>query len=201
METNFNYMTNEDIIHSIVGTDEIDVMESTGVNNSLALLARMDEEELVKIKGMTKKRARRLMLAFELGKRLFEEKHHYNNLGSSIAIYQYLRPRMEFKNTECMYLVIMNQNFKELATIKLSEGGITETAVDIREIIKQTTLRNGTIIALAHNHPCGCITPSKNDDKLTCQIAKACEIMRIFFMDHIIIGDGAFYSYHDKGKL
>lgn len=143
METNFNYMANEDIIHSIVGTDDIDVMESAGVNNSLALLARMDEEELVKIKGMTKRRARRLMLAFELGKRLFEEKHHYNDLGSSISIYQHLRPRMEFRNTECAYLVIMNQNFKELATIKISEGGITETAIDIREIMKQTTLHNG----------------------------------------------------------
>ena len=36
---------------------------------------------------------------------------------------------------------------------------------------------------------------------LTNQINKACQIMRIFFMDHVIITDGAFYSYHDKGKL
>ena len=108
---------------------------------------------------------------------------------------------MEFRNTECAYLVIMNQNFKEIKTIKISDGGVTETAVDVREIMRHVVINKGTIIAIAHNHPCGSPSPSKNDDLLTTQISKACEIMRIFFMDHIIIGDNAYYSYHDKGRV
>lgn len=201
MEENFNYMANEDIIHEIVGTKDIDVMDSECVDNSLSRLARMDVEELTKIKGMTKRRAKQLMLSFELGKRLFEERHHYNDLGTSIALYNHLRAKMEFRNTECGYLVIMNQNFKEIATIKISEGGVTDTSIDVREIMKQTILRGGTIIALAHNHPSGSPSPSKNDRLLTTQIAKACEIMRIFFQDHIIIAENAYYSFHDKGYL
>ncbi|MQO97919.1 hypothetical protein F7D19_05405, partial [Prevotella copri] len=55
--------------------------------------------------------------------------------------------------------------------------------------------------AFCHNHPSNNPQPSKADDVLTQKIAKACEIMRLFFMDHVIITDGAFYSYHDKGKL
>ena len=201
MEDNFNYMANEDVIHEIVGTKDIDVMNSECVDNSLSRLARMDVEELTKIKGMTKRRAKRLMLSFELGKRLFEERHHYEDLGTSIALYNYLRAKMEFRNTECAYLVVMNQNFKEIATIKISEGGVTETAIDVREIMRQTILRGGTIIALAHNHPSGSPSPSKNDRLLTTQIAKACEIMRIFFQDHIIIAENSYYSFHDKGYL
>ncbi len=197
----FNYMANEDIIHEIVGTKDIDVMDSECVDNSLSHLARMDVEELTKIKGMTKRRAKQLMLSFELGKRLFEERHHYKDLGTSIALYSHLRAKMEFRNTECSYLVIMNQNFGEIATIKISEGGITDTSIDVREIMKQTILRGGTIIALAHNHPSGSPSPSKNDRLITIQIAKACEIMRIFFQDHIIIAENDYYSFHDKGYL
>ena len=83
----------------------------------------------------------------------------------------------------------------------LSIGGLTETAADILLIMKEAVLNNATIIAVAHNHPSGCPTPSKNDNLLTQNIKKACELMRIFFMDHLIVCDGTFYSYHDKGKL
>lgn len=201
MEDNFNYMANEDIIHEIVGTKDIDVMDNECVDNSLSRLARMDVEELTQIKGMTKRRARQLMLAFELGKRLFAEKHTYNDLGSSIALYNHLKPKMTYRNTECAYLVIMNQNFKEIKTIKISEGGVTETSIDVREVIRHVVINRGTIIAIAHNHPSGSPSPSKNDDLLTIQISKACEIMRIFFQDHIIIADDSYYSYHDRGRI
>ena len=99
------------------------------------------------------------------------------------------------------YRMMMNQNFKLIKASCISKGGITETATDIRLIIKEAVLNNATIIAFCHNHPSNNPQPSKADDVLTQKIAKACEIMRLFFMDHVIITDGAFYSYHDKGKL
>lgn len=196
-------MANEDIIRTITGVKDTNIMESEGINNSLSLLARMSEEELVKIKGIGRNKARKLLAAFELGKRLFDENHKWisNDLGSSIALYQHLRTRMENRETECTYIVIMNSNFKELATIKISEGGISETSMDVRIILKEVLLHNGTVLAVAHNHPCGNPNPSKQDNILTAQIAEACKCMRVFFMDHIIIGDKAYYSYHDKGKL
>ena len=103
--------------------------------------------------------------------------------------------------TEGFWVVLMNQNFRLIKCTKLSEGGITETAVDVRLIMKEAVLNNATIMAVAHNHPSNSPQPSKADDLLTQKIAKACDIMRIFFMDHIIMADGSFYSYHDKGKL
>lgn len=195
---NFNYMANEDIIRTITGKETEVISE---VDNSLSRLARMDEEELCKIKGIGHSTAQKLMCAFELGKRLFEEKHTYTHLCSSVAIYQHLRPKMAYQNKECGYVVLMGQNFNVIDTIKLSEGGMTETAIDVREILRLALVNRATIIAIAHNHPSNNVEPSKNDDILTRQVAKACETMRIFFMDHLIIGDDSFYSYHDKGKL
>ena len=88
-----------------------------------------------------------------------------------------------------------------IKSVKLSEGGITETSVDIRILMREAVLSGATIMAFVHNHPSGNTQPSKADDVLTQQIAKACQVMRIFFMDHVIVTDGAFYSYHDKGRL
>ena len=123
------------------------------------------------------------------------------DLSSSLAIYNFLHPIIGNLDHEQAHLLLMNQNFKLIKDVKISEGGLTETAVDIRMIIREATLNNATIIAFAHNHPSNCPTPSKADDFLTQQIAKACELMRLFFMDHVIIADGTYYSYHDKGKL
>lgn len=67
--------------------------------------------------------------------------------------------------------------------------------------MKEAVLNNATIIAVAHNHPSNSTQPSKADDMLTQKIAKACEVMRLFLMDHIILAEDGFYSYHDKGKL
>lgn len=204
IKDNFSMMANEDIIRTIASTGKnTHVMDSEGVNNSLAMLARMDEEELMKIKGIGKKKARQIMAAVELGKRLFDERFKctQEDCGTSIALYQHLRSKMQYRTTECAYIVVMNQNFKVLATIKISEGGITETAIDVRTIMKHVFLNNGTILALAHSHPSNSHVPSKADDEITAMVAKACDIMRIFFMDHIIISDSGFYSYYDKGKL
>lgn len=108
---------------------------------------------------------------------------------------------MQDLDVEEGWILLMNQNFKLIKAERISHGGITETAIDVRLIMKEVFLNNATILAICHNHPDNNPIPSKNDDLLTNQINKACQIMRIFFMDHIIITDGAFYSYHDKGKL
>ena len=95
----------------------------------------------------------------------------------------------------------MNQNYKLIRAERLSRGGITETAVDVRMIIKQAVLCNATIVAITHNHPSGSTRPSKDDDRLTERVKKACDVMRLFLADHVIVTDGNYYSYRDQGKL
>jgi DNA repair protein RadC len=73
--------------------------------------------------------------------------------------------------------------------------------VDIRIIIREAVLANATILAVGHNHPSGNITPSRQDDALTNSIKKACELMRLHFMDHVIITDGQYFSYHESGRI
>lgn len=171
-------------------------------SGSLTALGKMSMYEMQVVQGIGDCKALAILAALELGKRKTMEKQGYRpDLGSSIAIYNFLHPMMADLQVEEAHLLLMNQNFKLLKHVKLSVGGITDTSVDVRRIMREAVMCNATIVALAHNHPSGSPNPSKHDDRLTTQIHKACEVMRLFFMDHVIITDGAFYSYHDKGKL
>ena len=181
-------LSNAELLAILIGSgsqDEsaVDLMKHImkDCDNNLNTLGKMTIKELTRYKGMGPAKAITVLAACELGKRRALDKIGYRpDLGSSLAIYNYMLPKMQDLNTEEAWVLMMNQNFK---------------------LIKEAVLNNATIIAFCHNHPSNSPLPSKADDQLTLQIQKACEIMRIFFMDHVIITDGAFYSYHDKGKL
>lgn len=186
------------------GESAVDLMKHvlSDCANNLNTLGKMSIRELTQYKGMGPAKAITLIAACELGKRRALDKIGARpDLGSSLAIYNYMLPQMQDLDVEEAWALYMNQNFKLIKASKLSHGGITETAVDIRLIMKEAVLCNATILALCHNHPSNNASPSRQDDQLTLKTKQACDIMRIFFMDHIIITDGNYYSYHDKGRL
>lgn len=202
-------LSNAELLGILIGSgsqDEsaVDLMKHIlrDCDNNLNTLGKMTIPELTRYKGMGPAKAITILAACELGKRRALDKIGPRpDLGSSLAIYNYMLPKMQDLDREEAWLLMMNQNFKLIKATCISNGGITETAVDIRVLIKEAVINNATIIAFCHNHPSNNPQPSKADDLLTHQIAKASELMRLFFMDHVIITDGAFYSYHDKGKL
>ena len=171
-------------------------------DNNLGILGRKSISELTAYNGIGEAKAISILAACELGKRReHEDKLERLDLSQPEAIYQHLLPKMRDLDVEEAYIVLMNNNYKHIKTIRLSHGGITETAVDVRVIIKEAVLCNATIVALAHNHPSGNIHPSGHDDQITRQVKSACDAMRLHFADHIIVTDGAYYSYHESGKL
>ncbi len=205
----FESLSNTELLSMVInrGAGTIESMSQARqlmnvASGSLTALGKMSMYEMQVVQGIGDCKALAILAALELGKRKAMEKQGYRpDLGSSIAIYNFLYPMMADLQVEEAHLLLMNQNFKLLKHVKLSVGGITDTSVDVRRIMREAVMCNATIVALAHNHPSGSPYPSKDDDRLTTQIHKACEVMRLFFMDHVIITDGAFYSYHDKGKL
>ena len=205
----FESLSNTELLSMVInrGAGTIESMSQARqlmnvASGSLTALGKMSMYEMQVVQGIGDCKALAILAALELGKRKAMEKQGYRpDLGSSIAIYNFLHPMMSDLHVEEAHLSLMNQNFKLLKHVKLSVGGITDTSVDVRRIMREAVMCNATIVALAHNHPSGSPYPSKDDDRLTTQIHKACEVMRLFFMDHVIITDGAFYSYHDKGKL
>lgn len=171
-------------------------------NNHLNTLGKKSIYDLCKYNGIGEAKAVSILAACELGKRRAREKaEERQDLGSATYIYQYMHPKMQDLDVEEAWIVLMNQNYKLLKSMRISHGGITETAVDIRVIMKEAIMCNATVLVLCHNHPSGSIRPSKDDDQLTLRVRRACDIMRIHFLDHVIITDGLYYSYRESGRL
>ena len=98
-------------------------------------------------------------------------------------------------------VLYLNQQNEVIAYNTISEGGLTETAVDVRMILQGALLTNATQVILTHNHPSGNLKPSIQDDHLTERLRKACEIMRINLVDHLIVTTNGYYSYKDMGRI
>ncbi len=171
-------------------------------DNNLAKLSKMSLDQLMTYNGIGEAKAITILAACELGRRressAMPERMSFR---TALDIYKHLSPRMRDLDVEESFVILMNQAYKEIKTVRLSHGGITETAVDVRLIMKEALLSNATVVALAHNHPSGNTTPSKDDDALTRKISEACRTMRLHFLDHVIITDGNYYSYREQGKL
>jgi DNA repair protein RadC len=171
--------------------------------NNLNTLGKKSIRELCLYNGIGEAKAITVLAACELGKRRqLEDAEERLDMGSATAIYNLMLPRMQDLDVEEAWIVLMNQHYRLIKDpIRISHGGISETAVDVRIAIKEALLANATILALCHNHPSNNIKPSREDDKLTERVKKACEVMRIHFLDHLIITDGHYYSYHEQGRL
>lgn len=170
--------------------------------NNLNTLGKMTIQDLMRYNGIGEAKAITILAACELGKRRqMETPEERPDCGSATRIYNLMHPVMQDLDVEEFWILLMNQNFKLIKKQRISHGGITEVAVDIRIIMREAVLANATVLAVCHNHPSGSLHPSKQDDSLTTNIKRACETMRLHFLDHIIITDGAYYSYQEEGRL
>ena len=202
-------LTNAELMAILIGSGSpkesaVDLMKHilNDCDNNLNKLGRMSIRELQVYNGMGPAKAVSILAACELGKRRQMEKvQERKDLGSPQAIYDYMRPIMQDLDTEEAWIILMNQNYRLIKEERLSHGGITETLVDVRVIVKEALLNNTTIVALCHNHPSDNARPSKEDDRLTERVKKACELMRIYLLDHVIVTESNYYSYREKGRL
>ena len=202
-------LSNSELLAILIGSGNtkesaVDLMKRVmnDCGNNLNTLGKKSIAELCEYEGFGPAKAITILAACELGKRRQLEKAEERlDLGSAVAIYEHMHPLMQDLDVEEAWVLLMNRNFKLIKKVRISHGGISETAVDVRVIMKHAIMNNATVIALCHNHPSNNPRPSGDDDRLTKRMKEACQLMRIFFLDHLIITDGRYYSYHEEGKI
>jgi DNA repair protein RadC len=201
-------LTNAELLAILIGSGStkesaVDLMKRIlgDCNNNLNTLGKMGVRELCQYNGIGEAKAISILAACELGKRRqMESPEERPDLSSATRIYNLMRPVMQDLDVEEFWVLLLNQHYRLIKRVRISHGGITETAVDIRIIIREAVMANSTIMAVCHNHPSGNLTPSRADEELTRTIRNACQLMRIHFLDHVIITDGEYYSFHEAGK-
>lgn len=202
-------LTNVELLSLVIGRGTDQNHSITQARKLLAIsdgrlrnLAEKRLEELEVVQGVEDCKAMALQAAMELGKRYFmEEPSQMPELCSADAIYRYMRPHIISLRVEEAHVLFMRQNLSLIKHERISSGGLTETAVDVRVVIREAVLCGATAIALCHNHPSGNRRPSINDDRLTKNMKQACDTMRIHFVDHVIVTADGFYSYQDEDRI
>lgn len=171
-------------------------------NNNLNTLGKKEIDELCVYKGMGPAKAITILAACELGRRRrLTDVEERQRLTSSEDIYEYMLPHMQDLPHEESWIILLNNNLKVLHEQRMTIGGWNETLVDVRPILREALMKRASLLVFCHNHPSGNPKPSRDDDRLTEKMKKACDIMNIKFLDHVIVADGTYYSYNDEGRI
>lgn len=137
----------------------------------------------------------------ELYTRKKAKKNSRDKIHSSVDIYRLMHPIMVNQQVEELWAIYMNMSSRIVKMKRISVGGISQTIVDIRIVLKEALLCNAVAIAICHNHPSGNVRPSLADDQLTEKLSNACKTMDIRLLDHVIVADDSYYSYSDEGRI
>lgn len=103
--------------------------------------------------------------------------------------------KMDILSEEYVYLLCFNTKCKLLGVFEVTHGTVSTSLIGVREIFQKALLINAAMIIVAHNHPSGDPTPSKEDIAVYSSLKKAGELMQITLVDNLVIGDGCHYSF------
>ena len=175
-----------------------ELLELSG--GSLKELSLMAPEKMSSIKGIGPAKAITVAAAVELGKRIaIESSEELPTIYSSRAVADMMAPQMGGLLHEECWVLYLNRANRLIGKERISTGGIASTVMDIRIIAKKAVERLSSGIILLHNHPSGSVMPSAEDKRQTLALRKAVSLFDIDLLDHIIIGNGRYFSFSDEG--
>jgi DNA repair protein RadC len=171
-------------------------------NNSLAEVSKMDIVDLTRIKGIGQSKALSVIAAFELGRRRnLSEVLSKHKIACSKDASDILSSSMGDKPYEEFWIILLNKANRVIKCCCISEGGVSGTVVDPKKIFKISLDHYASSLILGHNHPSGNIHPSDADKKITLKVKEAGNMLDIAVLDHIILGEGNYYSFADSGDI
>lgn len=158
--------------------------------------------ELMQIKGLGTAKAATVLAALEIGRRLASASPFDKVCFSSPKEgADFLMPRLRYAVKEYFIVILLNVKNKVISTETVSIGTLTSAAVHPREVFQPAILQHAASIAVAHNHPSGDPSPSREDYEVTKHLVLAGKALGIPVLDHLIIGDGTYYSFQEEGAL
>lgn len=168
---------------------------------SLKGVSQATIEELCQVDGVGPVKAIEIQAAFELGRRLAgaraEERPQITGPGDAAEIFE---RQLNDRSREHFVAILLDTKHRLIKLEEISVGSLNGSVVHPRECFKPAVQASAAAVIFAHNHPSGDVQPSKEDKEITSRLHDAGEIMGIKMLDHLILGDGAFYSMKEEGS-
>lgn len=176
------------------------VLSLTG--NNLNELGKLSVKELQRLKGIGEAKAITIVAALELGRRRRQsDALERSTFQSSRNIADYFIPKLADLPHEEFWALMLNARLKIIDAQKVGQGGVGNTPVDLRLILKPCIESLASVLVVAHNHPSGSAKPSGNDSDITQQIKEAGSLIGVQLADHVIIAGNDYFSFADEGLL
>ncbi len=158
--------------------------------------------ELCQVKGIGLAKAAQIKAALEVGKRMSSQiSGKKERMQGSQSFVEHYSPFLKHLKKEIVKVVLLNPKLYVIKDLTISEGSLNASIVHPREVMIPAIKESAASFVLIHNHPSGDPTPSQQDIEITHRLNKTGQIIGIKMVDHIIIGDGDFYSFSDEGLL
>ena len=203
-----NTLSNSELLAIILRTgtkEENVVMLSQRIlqedGKGLRNLAEGTIEKFKSYKGISDVKAAKLIAVAEIGKRMSAIKIEKIKISSPGDAAMVLMEEMRYYQKEYFKIILLDtkNNIKKISQI--SVGSLNSSIVHPREVFHEAVLNLSSSIILIHNHPSGECQPSHEDIVLTNRLDECGKILGIKILDHIIIGDGIFFSFKEEGLI
>ncbi|WP_312397480.1 RadC family protein [Chryseobacterium sp.] len=204
-----NSLSDSELLAIIMGSGN---REQTAVELARKILASVDNnwhqlsllsiKDLMKFKGVGEVKAISIATALEIGRRrASQEVLEKPTISSSNSAYLVLKNHLSDLRTEEFWAIFLNQSNKIIHIAQLTQGGISQSIVDVRILFKTALENFSTGIIIAHNHPSGNLKPSREDIDITQKVKEAGKFLTIQLLDHLIITQNSYFSFSDEGLL
>jgi len=169
---------------------------------SLNALALATVDELKQVPGIGRDKAATLVAAFALAKRMEEERREESPpLDNPATVVQFMRETNRLRNVEEFQVLLLNVRKRLIRMEEISHGLLDTILVHPREVFRAAIAANAAAIVLVHNHPSGDPAPSEADIKVTRDLIRAGQLLKIEVVDHVIIGRASAERAKDYSSL
>ncbi len=169
---------------------------------NLKQLSQINIAQLMSIHGIKEGKAAQIAACFEVARRLesFNEDEK-PRINSPEDVYRRIYPKMRELKKEMFIELCLDTKNQIIKEDTISVGSLNANVVHPREVFRTALAESAAHIIVAHNHPSGDPTPSKEDVEITKKLVETGRIMGIDVLDHVIIGDGRHFSMKEAGHI
>ena len=158
--------------------------------------------EICGVKGAGPAKASSVLAALALGRRINTDKlENLERFTAPSQIFNHFHYRFRDRRREYFVVLLLDGKNRILREEQISEGSLNQSIVHPREVFSPAVKESAAAVILIHNHPSGDPAPSREDREITRRLKEAGDLLGIRVLDHIIIGDGAYFSFVEQGLL
>jgi DNA repair protein RadC len=202
-------LTNAELLAILIGggttkKSAVELMQEVlrDCGDTLRGLHHMTLQDLLRYNGIGEAKALTIIAAAEIGKRrMMEDSKDIPQFRTGANVLKFMTPIIQDLTHEESWALLLNNNARLIHLSHLSTGGLTETVVDVRMLLKEGLLHDATSFILVHNHPSGNMRPSRYDEELTQKVFRAAQAVNLRMIDHVIVTEGDYYSFSENGKI